>query len=145
MNLLKNLKKQQKKGFSFIEIVVSLVVIIALTVGAFFVYNEVQHPRKMAQMTRDMDAIVTGCLTYESLNINSQPPTSLSKLTTGLSQSESIDGLEHKNIVRSTKAPDGNFVDPWGQAYEYDQATRSITCVPKDKSGAAMNPVVRYF
>lgn len=31
-----------RKGFSFMEISVSLVLIVALTVGAFFVFNEAQ-------------------------------------------------------------------------------------------------------
>lgn len=142
---LKNLKNKKRTGFSFMEILVALILIVSLSVGAFFMFNEAQQTRKLAQMNNDMDAITTGCLTYESLNVNSELPDSLAALVTGLTVSDSVDGLEHKNIVRSTKAADGNFVDPWGQAYEYDKAARTLTCTPKDKSGAAMDPVVRHF
>lgn len=137
--------KKKRKGFSFMEILVALILIVSLSVGAFFMFNEAQQTRKLAQMNNDMDAITTGCLTYESLNVNSELPASLADLATGLTTNDSVDGLEHKNIVRSTKAADGNFVDPWGQAYEYDKAARTLTCTPKDKSGTAMDPVVRHF
>lgn len=136
---------KKRKGFSFMEILVALILIVSLSVGAFFMFNEAQQTRKLAQMNNDMDAITTGCLTYESLNVNSELPASLADLATGLTTNDSVDGLEHKNIIRSTKAADGNFVDPWGQAYEYDKAARTLTCTPKDKSGAAMDPVVRHF
>lgn len=136
---------KKRKGFSFMEILVALILIVSLSVGTFFMFNEAQQTRKLAQMNNDMDAITTGCLTYESLNVNSELPASLADLATGLTTNDSVDGLEHKNIVRSTKAADGNFVDPWGQAYEYDKAARTLTCTPKDKSGTAMDPVVRHF
>ena len=145
MMMQKIAKARKRKGFSFMEILVSLVLIVSLSVGAFFMFNEAQQTRKMAQMNNDMDAIVNGLLTYESLNIASQLPDSLADLTTGLSEQESIDGSVHTNLVRSTKAPDGKFVDPWGNAYEYVQADRTLTCIPKDASGQDMTAVVRYF
>lgn len=148
MMKLQNLNKHmqnRKKGFSFMEILVALVLIVSLSVGAFFMFNEAQQTRKMAQMHNDLDAISTGCLTYEALNINSELPESLSDLATGLTAANSIDGLAHTDIVRSTKATDGNFVDPWGAAYTYSATERTLTCIPKDASGTAMDPVVRYF
>lgn len=144
-NKLQEKMKNRKKGFSFMEILVALVLIVSLSVGAFFMFNEAQQTRKLAQMHNDMDAITTGCVTYETLNINSKLPASLADLATGLKDSESIDGLAHTNIVRSTKASDGNFVDPWGVAYQYDAAARTLTCTPNDASGQAMDPVVRHF
>lgn len=145
MMMQKIAKVRKRKGFSFMEILVSLVLIVSLSVGAFFMFNEAQQTRKMAQMNNDMDAIVNGLLTYESLNINSNLPDALTGLTTGLQGTDSIDGCAHTNLVRSTKAPDGNFVDPWGAAYEYSQSDRTLTCTPKDASGAEMDAVVRYF
>lgn len=135
----------RRKAFSFIEILVALVMIVSLSVGAFFVYSEAQQTRKMAQMHSDMNSIVSGVLVYESLNINSQLPDSLPDLVTGLAANESVDGSAHENIVTSVKAPDGNFLDPWGNAYAYNQAERTLTCTPNDASGAAMTPVVKQF
>jgi hypothetical protein len=75
----------------------------------------------------------------------SQLPDSLPDLVTGLAANESVDGSAHENIVTSVKAPDGNFLDPWGNAYTYNQAERTLTCTPNDASGAAMTPVVKQF
>ena len=139
-------KARKRKGFSFMEILVSLVLIVSLSVGAFFMFNEAQQTRKMAQMHNDMDAIVNGLLTYESLNLDSSLPDSLATLVDpGLAAGDAIDGTAHKNIVRSTKAADGAFKDPWGGAYVYSKTDRTLTCTPKDASGTAMADVVRYF
>lgn len=142
---LAEMKAKGRKGFSFMEILVALVLIVSLSVGAFFMFNEAQQTRKMAQMHNDMDAIVNGALTYESLNIDSALPADLPALVTGLENSKSIDGSAHTNIVRSSKVSDGNFVDPWGQQYTYSATDRTLSCTPKDASGAAMDPVVRHF
>lgn len=140
-------KARKRKGFSFMEILVSLVLIVALSVGAFFMFNEAQQTRKMAQMNNDMDAIVNGLLTYESLNIDSQLPADLGGLTTGLAAGSSIDGSAHANLVRSIKDTEGNgtFKDPWGVEYTYSQSDRTLSCTPKDASGTAMDSVVRHF
>ena len=140
-----NVRNARRKAFSFIEILVALVMIVSLSFGALFDYSEAQQTRKMAQMHSDMNSIVSGVLVYESLNINSQLPDSLPDLVTGLAANESVDGSAHENIVTSVKAPDGNFLDPWGNAYTYNQAERTLTCTPNDASGAAMTPVVKQF
>ena len=59
-------KNKKKKGFSLMEILVACAIIVSLSVGAFFMFNEGQQTRKMAQMTNDMDALATGCLAYEA-------------------------------------------------------------------------------
>ena len=48
----------KRKGFSFMEVLLALVLIVAMSVGAFFALNTAQQTRKMAQMNNDMDAIV---------------------------------------------------------------------------------------
>lgn len=138
-------KARKRKGFSFMEILVSLVLIVSLSVGAFFMFNEAQQTRKLAQMHNDMDAIVNGLLTYEALSLDSALPDSIQGLATGLTAQDSIDGSAHTNIVRSTKASDGAFVDPWGNAYAYDQGQRTLSCTPKDANGADMDVVERHF
>lgn len=122
---------KKRKGFSMVEIMLALAVIIALGVGAFFAFNQVQQMRKIAQMNSDLDALAQGCLAYEAMNINSLPPDSLSDLV--------------DNFVTSTKAEDGSFTDPWGTEYVYSQSDRTISCTPNDASGAAMDQVTRNF
>ena len=142
---------KKQKGFSFMEILVALIMIVSLSVGAFFTYSEAQQTRKMAQMHNDMDAIITGVLVYESLNINSQLPEELSNLVAAdedaaaLPAAQAVDGVDHGTFVTSTKYAGGNFVDPWGGNYAYDDEARTLTCTPLDTNKGQMDPVVRHF
>lgn len=138
-------KGRRRNGFSMVEIMVGLAIVIALGVGAFFAFNQVQQMRKMAQMNSDLDAIVNGCLAYESMNINSLPPAALSDLVTGLTADESVDGSAHENFVTSIKATDGAFTDPWGTEYVYSQSERTVSCTPNDASGTPMETVTKNF
>ena len=143
---------KKQKGFSFMEILVALIMVVSLSVGAFFTYSDAQQTRKMAQMHNDMDAIVTGLLVYEALNINSTLPAN-NDLTVLAAETclgpdaeiDSVDGANHGRLVTSVKAADGNFLDPWGNAYVFNTANRTLTCEPIDTNGGEMEPVVRRF
>lgn len=138
--------KRKKPGFSFMEILVSLVLIVALSVGAFFVFNEAQQTRKLAQMHNDMDAIMEGLLAYEATNIDSELPDDLNQLISpGLSADESVDGAKHENFMHSYKFGNQGFRDPWGGSYIYTKTDRSLTCHPKDTHGVALEDVVKRF
>ena len=143
----------KRKGFSFMEVLLALVLIVAMSVGAFFALNTAQQTRKMAQMNNDMDAIVSAVLTYEALNVSGTLPADLTACYTGLTAEQSLDGSAHQNLLKwtksttnsSTAATDASFVNPWGTAYTYSQANRTLTTTPKDSSGADMPVVTRYF
>ena len=47
-------KSAKRKGFTLMEILVACAIIIALSVGAFFAYQQAQQTRKMAQMNQDI-------------------------------------------------------------------------------------------
>ena len=149
-------KKSRHKGFSFMEVLLALVLIVAMSVGAFFALNTAQQTRKMAQMNNDMDAIVDGLLAYESLALDGQLPATLQACSAGLTAAQSIDGVTHTNLLKWTKSTTGanaagtaagadSFKDPWGVAYSYDKAARTLSCTPNDPSGSPMTPVTRYF
>lgn len=145
---LKNkLNNKRRKGFTLIEIMVACAIIIALSVGAFFGYSQAQHSRKMAQMRQDMEAICTAALAYEALSLDSTPPASISALMTGLAADKAVDGVAHTFLTQtkgSTVSAD-SILDPWGAAYTYTQADRTVKCTPKDASGTAMAEVTRNF
>ena len=157
MRLHKNLSQKavakKRKGFSFMEVLLALVLIVSMSVGAFFALNTAQQTRKLAQMNNDMDAIVNSVLTYEALALDGALPESLSACATGLTAAESIDGAAHTNILkwnRSTKnasaAIDADaFKNPWNGAYTYDKAKRTLETTPNNADGTAMTKVVRYF
>ena len=151
MNKFKSLivkaENKRRKGFTLIEIMVACAIIIALSVGAFFFYSQAQQSRKMAQMRQDMEAITTAALAYEAMSTDSTPPADIASLITGLSADKAVDGTAHEFLTQtkgSTVSAD-SILDPWGTAYTYSQADRTVTCTPKDASGTAMTAVVRSF
>lgn len=156
MSILSLRKKNRRKGFSFMEVLLALVLIVSMSVGAFFALNTAQQTRKLAQMNNDMDAIVNGVLAYESLALSGSLPATLQACSAGLTAANSIDGAAHTNLLKWTRsttgangsgtaAGDGSFVDPWNTAYVYDNEARTLSCTPKNPDGTNMTPVVRYF
>ena len=151
MNKFKSLivkaENKRRKGFTLIEIMVACAIIIALSVGAFFGYSQAQQSRKMAQMRQDMEAICTAALAYEAMSLDSNPPADMAALMSGLSADKAVDGTAHKFMTQTkgTTVSADSILDPWGAAYTYSQADRTVTCTPKDASGTAMTAVVRSF
>ena len=151
MNKFKSLtvkaENKRRKGFTLIEIMVACAIIIALSVGAFFGYSQAQQSRKMAQMRQDMEAICTAALAYEAMSLDSNPPADMAALMSGLSADKAVDGTAHKFLTQTkgTTVSADSILDPWGAAYTYSQADRTVTCTPKDASGTAMTAVVRSF
>ena len=151
MNKFKSLivkaENKRRKGFTLIEIMVACAIIIALSVGAFFGYSQAQQSRKMAQMRQDMEAICTAALAYEAMSTDSTPPADIASLITGLPADKAVDGTAHAFLTQtkgSTVSAD-SVLDPWGAAYTYSQTDRTVTCTPKDASGADMPSVTRHF
>ena len=150
--LMKKKADQKRKGFTLIELMVAMSIVILLGAAAFFSYGHVQQTRKVAQMNMDMDAIATACLTYESLNIAGAPPESLAALQSGLSAENSIDGAAHTNMIQGGKssANTGSDVatlkDPWNNDYNYDQNKRQISCTPLDQDNKTkLTTVIKKF
>lgn len=139
-------KSAKRKGFTLMEILVACAIIIALSVGAFFAYQQAQQTRKMAQMNQDMEAIANAALSYEAMSTDSTLPDSIATMITGLAADKSIDGSEHKLLTQFKGGAEATDVtDPWGAAYTYSATDRTITCTPKDASGTKMATVTRHF
>ena len=145
MNKFKSLivkaENKRRKGFTLIEIMVACAIIIALSVGAL------QQSRKMAQMRQDMEAICTAALAYEAMSLDSNPPADMAALMSGLAADKAVDGTAHKFLTQTkgTTVSADNILDPWGTAYTYSQADRTVKCTPKDASGSDMAEVTRNF
>lgn len=139
-------KSAKRKGFTLMEILVACAIIIALSVGAFFAYQQAQQTRKMAQMNQDMEAIANAALSYEAMSTDSTLPDSIATMITGLAADKSIDGSAHKLLTQFKGGAEATDVtDPWGANYTYSATDRTVTCTPKDASGTAMATVTRHF
>lgn len=137
----------KRKGFTLMEILVACAIIIALSVGAFFAYQQAQQTRKMAQMNQDMEAIANAALSYEAMSSTSSLPTDIAAMLSGLKAADSIDGVDHQLLTqfKGSAASTDNISDPWGDNYTYSNTERTVTCTPKDASGTPMSPVTRHF
>ena len=139
-------KSAKRKGFTLMEILAACAIIVALSVGVFFAYQQAQQTRKMAQMNQDMEAIANAALSYEAMSTDSSLPDSIATMITGLPADKSIDGSAHKLLNQFKGGAEATDVtDPWGAAYTYSATDRTITCTPKDASGTAMSTVTRHF
>ena len=146
--LQKQNENKKRNGFTLMEILVACAIIIALSVGAFFAYQQAQQTRKMDQMNQDLEAISNAALSYEAMSLDSTPPASIQALITGLTADESVDGASHTFLtqVKGNTTSTSDVLDPWGTAYIYDASARTVSCTPKDPSGAAYSQaVVRHF
>ena len=141
-------KSAKRKGFTLMEILVACAIIIALSVGAFFAYQQAQQTRKIAQMNQDLEAITNAALSYEAMSLDSTPPASIQALITGLTADQSVDGAAHTFLtqVKGNTTSSDQILDPWGEQYDYDNSARTVSCTPKDPSGASYSQaVVRHF
>lgn len=139
-------KSAKRKGFTLMEILVACAIIIALSVGAFFAYQQAQQTRKIAQMNQDMEAIANAALSYEAMSTDSSLPADIATMITGLPADKSIDGSAHKLLTQFKGGKETTDVsDPWGGSYTYSDTDRTVTCTPKDASGADMAVVTRHF
>ena len=138
--------KAVKKGFTLLEIVV-VIGVIGVLIGLFLPrYESINHNKIMTKMRSDMKTISTACLMYEMDSNTASLPSTLPALSTGLSASESRDGLAHDSyIIFNSKNSDGEFLDPWGQPYVYSSTERTISCTPKDSKGNALTTETLSF
>ena len=141
-------KSAKRKGFTLMEILVACAIIIALSVGAFFAYQQAQQTRKIAQMNQDMEAITNAALSYEAMSLDSTPPASIQALITGLTADESVDGAAHTFLtqVKGNTTSTNDVLDPWGGTYDYKSGERTISCTPLAADGKTKLPTVtRHF
>jgi type II secretory pathway pseudopilin PulG len=126
--------RRKRQGFSIMEIMIGLLVIIALAAGTFFAYNQVQESRKTATMHSDLNNITLAIQSFEALHRGSALPGALEDLVTGLAASDALDNTEHRFIQPSRFDSTASFLDPWGEPYEYNATDRTVTCTTKDIS-----------
>lgn len=114
--------KKKRNGFSMMEIMIALVVIIALSAGTFFVYSEVQITRKTSQMNTDMRAIAAAATSYSMLSKNGTVPNgTVTASLFALTADNSLDGQARTFLT-------GDLKDPWGASYTINNTARTITC-----------------
>lgn len=117
------------KGFTLIELLVVVMIIMAL---AGLIVGGAQQARKRALIAKVKAAIAsleTALSMYET-DAGEYPAGDISDVVTALTTDQSDDTWTWRGPYMMFKTNDlsgGNFIDPWGRAYEYDnpgEATR---------------------
>lgn len=123
----KNLKK--RKGWDLLSLLIwsaCVVVLIAVLTPKF---TEYQNNNRRVATAKEMKVLAEQCAIYAARSLDGKPPTTLGSLVTGLSASESNDGIAYGNFLTSTKVTSNasSFIDKWKNAYVYDATARTIT------------------
>lgn len=141
-------KSKKRSGYTMAEITFSLLVIFLMTcIFVSYAYADILSMLKRSRMSDEMAVLRNGCVIYQMLNKAGTAPASLQALVTGLTADSSVDGVEHKEIVKlnNVSYSGSSILDPWGNAYEYSQSARTISCTPYDGDGNSMDKVTFEF
>jgi len=112
----------KNKGFTLIELLVVIMIIMAL---AGLIVGGAQQARKRALIAKAQAAIAsleTALSMYET-DAGQYPAGDISDLVTALRVDPEDDTWTWRGPYMMFKAgdlSDGQFIDPWGRAYEYD-------------------------
>jgi prepilin-type N-terminal cleavage/methylation domain-containing protein len=121
-----NYKKQKRNGFTLIELMVAMAIVILLSAATFFGYGQVQEMRRKAQASAELSAMASACAVFESLHINGAIPNDLKELENGITADDAIDDMQHKELIKSERKDLSK--DPWGGTYIYNKDSRTIQC-----------------
>lgn len=119
---------KKRRGLSIIEmglVALAMMIFAAIGVGLYQGFNE-NNKRAVAHQETKM--LADACAQYENYSRAGAPPVDLGALVTGLTAANSNDGATHIPFVTKTgwTATATTFTDPWGNAYVYSAATRTV-------------------
>lgn len=139
--MMMQLQMKKKKGFTLMELLVVLgiiVVLIALAKGADWADEYSRYTTTQA----DMDTLVSAIKTYEGMRKDKQLPASLGDLVTGVLKAQSKSNSDTGKMVdKETWTTDpSTFRDQWDEPLIYDPASRTLT-----SSNNGNDPIIRSF
>jgi type II secretory pathway pseudopilin PulG len=123
------LKMKKRKGFDLVQLGIWTLAVIILLGVALPRYNDFQERNKRSATRQEARTLAEQCALYAGFAKNSQVPATLGSLVTGLTAAQSNDDLAHANFITKptfTNDP-SSFVDAWGNTYQYNSASRTIT------------------
>lgn len=144
-SIIGRLKQGKQKAFSLTTIMIACAIMVLMASVYMIKVSESRATAKIAQMQTEMDAIVTACLMYETLNVNAELPATLEDLTSGLTAAQSIDKCPHNTFLAGDRDTTDGVKDPWGNDYNYSKTGRTLSCTPKDGSGNDLETITKEF
>lgn len=122
-------KMKKRKGFGLMDLGLYAIAITILVAAGVTAWNGYQEGNKRAVAQQELRSLADACAIYQAYNRTSAVPANLGALVTGLTAAQSNDGVAKTSFVtKSTWTTDSTtFTDPWGNAYVYAAATRTIS------------------
>jgi type II secretory pathway pseudopilin PulG len=124
-----NVKMKKRKGYDLVQLAVWTACIIVLLSVLGPKYLEYQEKNRRTATAQEVKVLAEQCALYTADSLSGLPPTTLGDLVTGLSATQSNDGVVHTNYLSSLKVTSNasTFVDKWKNPYVYDSTARTIT------------------
>lgn len=118
--------RKKRKGMLFIEIVVVLGLVIAITSWVFMKYSNSQITSRITQMHNDLRTISTAAVAYSASALDGSFPSTVSEAGFTLPAANSRTGIEEKFLPK-------DMPDPWGGTYTIDTTNRTVSCAGSQK------------
>lgn len=138
-----NLKKQLRKrtGFVMMEVLVVLGILIVL-IGLASGLDWAEDYARLTTTKADMDTIIKGIKTYETMRTDKQLPSNLGDLVTGVEKNKSKSGMETGALIdkENWTSDASTFVDQWDEPFIYDPSSRTLTSTNNGK-----DPIIMTF
>lgn len=134
-----DLRKRKHLGYTLDQTTVVLVIMSILITFGLVKFGDYIHAANITKMKADMKSIATAATTYQFWSTTNEVPESIDAILQGLTEAESNDGQAHDSFLKANDTENGKFLDPWGREYEYDAATRTISCTPKSLLGTELD------
>lgn len=131
---------KKRRGFDLIQVGLYAIAIAILMGVVVMTFNTTfMDGNRRAVATEEVKTLANACSMYTVYN-NGTPPADLDALFVGIAAGASVDGMAHNNFVSKAGWAAGSINDPWGNAYQYNVGTRTISV--EDPHG---NPIQSTF
>lgn len=132
---------RKRKGFGLMDLALYAIALSILVAAGVMAYNDYQDGNKRAVAKEEMKTLATAASLYIASAKTGTAPTDLGQLVVGLTADQSNDNVIKAAFVAkptwTTVAT--TFVDPWGTAYTYTAATKTISCANNGGTAFTIN------
>ena len=123
-------KMKKRKGYTLIELVIVGIILMILAAVGMKSMGTSTNGSKVAVAHTETKMLADASALYAATAVDSNPPTDLGALVTGIAAANAVDRQDHGAFVTKTgwTSAASSITDPWGNPYVYDSAARTVSC-----------------
>lgn len=126
-----------------------VIAVILLAAAAYLNWPTIRDFFRSGEERLSLWSIQSAASMYSSFRADGSAPTAISNLIDGVSAADSIDGVDHKNLLGNTgRWKSGQYTDSWGTDYVFatdtDGTHKIISCGPDKTQGTDDDLEVTY-